>query len=119
MGPGWLNCPVAKRISDSVIRTITVRMRVARSELMPSTPTLAKIAVSAANTADRTAQNCQELRESEGHSLSARHCERSEAIHRAASGKVDCLVASLLAMTRRRINCGRRAAPAAARPRRL
>ena len=29
----------------------------------------------------------------------ARHCERSEAIHRAASGDVDCFVASLLAMT--------------------
>ena len=28
-----------------------------------------------------------------------RHCERSEAIHRAASGDVDCFVASLLAMT--------------------
>jgi hypothetical protein len=28
-----------------------------------------------------------------------RHCERSEAIHRAATQKVDCFVASLLAMT--------------------
>src|SRR5256885_15187669 len=28
-----------------------------------------------------------------------RHCQRSEAIHRAASGDVDCFVASLLAMT--------------------
>ena len=29
-----------------------------------------------------------------------RHCERSEAIHRATSGDMDCFVASLLAMTR-------------------
>src|SRR5258705_13600076 len=28
-----------------------------------------------------------------------RHCERSKAIHRAASGGMDCFVASLLAMT--------------------
>ena len=37
-----------------------VRMKVARSELTFSTPTLAKIAVSAANTADSTAQNCHD-----------------------------------------------------------
>jgi hypothetical protein len=36
-----------------------VRIKVAQSELMFSTPTFAKIAVSAANTADRTAQSCQ------------------------------------------------------------
>ena len=36
-----------------------VRMKVARSEFTFSTPTLAKIAVRAANTAERTAQNCQ------------------------------------------------------------
>jgi hypothetical protein len=29
-----------------------------------------------------------------------RHCERSEAIHCAASGQMDCFVASLLAMTK-------------------
>src|SRR6185312_9194591 len=34
--------------------------------------------------------------------LLSRHCERSEAIHRAASGDMDCFVASLLAMTRER-----------------
>jgi hypothetical protein len=28
-----------------------------------------------------------------------RHCERSEAIHGAASGEMDCFVAALLAMT--------------------
>lgn len=38
----------------------TVRMKVARSALTFATPTLAKIAVSAANIADRIAQNCQE-----------------------------------------------------------
>src|SRR5262245_14172383 len=36
-----------------------VRMKVAKSALTFSTPTLAKIAVRAANTADATAQNCQ------------------------------------------------------------
>ena len=40
--------------------TTMVRMKVARSELTFSTPTFAKIAVSAANTADSTAQNCQD-----------------------------------------------------------
>ncbi len=40
--------------------TTMVRMKVARSELMFSTPTLAKIAVSAANTAENTAQTCQD-----------------------------------------------------------
>ena len=40
--------------------TTMVRMKVARSELMFSTPTLAKMAVSAAKTADITAQNCQD-----------------------------------------------------------
>ena len=37
-------------------------------------------------------------RDSEG-SQFFRHCERSEAIHLAASGGMDCFVASLLAMT--------------------
>jgi hypothetical protein len=37
-----------------------VRMKVARSELMFSTPTFAKIAVNAAKTADASAQNCQD-----------------------------------------------------------
>ncbi len=40
--------------------TTMVRMKGARSELMFSTPTLAKIAVSAAKTADSTAHSCQE-----------------------------------------------------------
>jgi hypothetical protein len=35
---------------------------------------------------------------------SPRHCERSEAIHLAAEGNVDCFVASLLAMTTIRPN---------------
>ena len=33
-----------------------------------------------------------------------RHCERSEAIHQAGCGRMDCFVASLLAMTRDRSN---------------
>src|SRR5580692_12073789 len=37
-----------------------VRMKVARSELTFSTPTLAKIAVSAAKTADSTAHTCHD-----------------------------------------------------------
>jgi hypothetical protein len=37
-----------------------VRINVARSGLMFSTPTLAKIAVSAAKTADSSAQSCHE-----------------------------------------------------------
>src|SRR6266480_4561129 len=37
-----------------------VRMNVAKSEFTFSTPTLAKMAVSAANPADRTAQSCQD-----------------------------------------------------------
>src|SRR4051794_22738106 len=47
-------------MSATVTRITQVRMKVARSELMCSTPTLAKMAVSAANTADSTAQSCQE-----------------------------------------------------------
>ena len=45
--------PAAQRIT-------IVRMKVAKSEPTFSTPTLAKIAVSAANAAERTAQNCQD-----------------------------------------------------------
>src|SRR6266567_2037080 len=60
IGPGWLNWPVANRISERLISTMTVRMKVARSGLMSSTPTLAKIAVSAAKTAESTAQICQD-----------------------------------------------------------
>jgi hypothetical protein len=39
-----------------VTRITTVRTNVAKSESMPAKPSLAKIAVSAANTADRRAQ---------------------------------------------------------------
>jgi hypothetical protein len=39
--------------------TTRVRTKVAKSEPMFVTPTLAKIAVSAANAADNKAQNCQ------------------------------------------------------------
>ncbi|MBK8211810.1 MAG: hypothetical protein IPK78_19560 [Rhodospirillales bacterium] len=38
----------------------TVRMKVANSESTVSTPTLAKMAVSAANIADSSAQSCHE-----------------------------------------------------------
>jgi len=51
---------VANKISDRLISTITVRIKVARSELMSSTPILAKIAVSAANAAESRAQPNQE-----------------------------------------------------------
>src|SRR5882724_3031722 len=47
-------------MSEKLHKTITVRMKVARSGLMSSTPTFAKIAVSAANTADSTAQTCHD-----------------------------------------------------------
>src|SRR5207244_6027065 len=60
IGPASENLLVANRISASVTSTMTVRISVARSGLMSSTPTLANIAVSAANTADSTAQTCHE-----------------------------------------------------------
>jgi hypothetical protein len=44
----------------SVTRMTMVRMKVAQSELMFSTPILAKMAVSAANAADNKAQNTQD-----------------------------------------------------------
>jgi hypothetical protein len=62
IGPGLANCPVENRIKDKLISTMMVRMKVARSGLMSSTPTFAKIAVNAANIADSTAQTCQEDR---------------------------------------------------------
>jgi hypothetical protein len=40
----------------------TVRMNVAKSELTLSTPTFAKMAVNAANTAESAAHNCQDIR---------------------------------------------------------
>jgi len=49
----------AARIDASTTRMTTVRINVARSELMLATPILAKIAVSAANTADIRAQMIQ------------------------------------------------------------
>src|SRR5262245_24832842 len=48
-------------MAPSATRTTTVRMKVARSELTFSTPTLAKIAVRAANKADSSAQASHEL----------------------------------------------------------
>ncbi|OWK18758.1 hypothetical protein AJ88_01430 [Mesorhizobium amorphae CCBAU 01583] len=49
-------------MAASTTRIMTVRMKVAKSELMFSMPTLAKIAVSAANAADSSAQNCRKIR---------------------------------------------------------
>jgi hypothetical protein len=43
--------------------------------------------------------NCSSLRATQARRRWIRHCERSEAIHLAASGDMDCFVASLLAMT--------------------
>src|SRR5271170_4051097 len=59
--PGGCHWPVAATIPASTTTTTIVRIKVARSELMFSTPIFAKIAVSAAKTADNTAQNCQEI----------------------------------------------------------
>jgi uncharacterized membrane-anchored protein len=61
IGPDVANWPVASSKTRNLRRTTTVRMNVARSEPMFSTPILAKIAVRAANTADRSAHSCQDL----------------------------------------------------------
>ena len=53
--------PSSDSIAASTTMMTIVRKNVARSELIPATPTLAKIAVSAANTADIAAQNGQPL----------------------------------------------------------
>src|SRR3954447_2441930 len=62
---GATNWPVANSRNAKLIRTTMVRMNVARSGLMFSTPTLAKIAISAANTADSSAHVCHEEKASE------------------------------------------------------
>src|SRR5262249_25946725 len=49
-----------RRMSASVNRMTMVRMKVAKSALTFSTPILAKMAVNAAKTAERTAHSCQE-----------------------------------------------------------
>eukprot|EP00913_Durusdinium_trenchii_P026868 g25203.t1 len=51
--------PITDRMAPSTARITRVRMKVAKSEFTFSIPILAKIAVSAAKTAERTAQNCQ------------------------------------------------------------
>jgi len=56
---GACHCPVAATIPAIRAKMISVRISVARSALMPATPIFAKIAVNAAKTADRIAQNCQ------------------------------------------------------------
>src|SRR5579862_7816142 len=50
-------------MAASATTTTMVRMKVAKSGLMFCTPTLARIAVSAANTAERSAQSCHVMRE--------------------------------------------------------
>ncbi len=47
--------PRAKTMSQAIINITTVRIAVAKSELTSFTPTLAKMAVSAANRADNNA----------------------------------------------------------------
>ena len=51
--PPWL--PVRNTMPQAMARTTKVRMAVARLELTPSMPTLARMEVSAANTADPSA----------------------------------------------------------------
>jgi hypothetical protein len=48
---------VSRRTQAKTIRIITVLKKVAKSELTSSTPIFAKMAVSAANTAESSAQN--------------------------------------------------------------
>ena len=55
MAPIPPTLPPKRTIPQVMHRMTTVRMAVARSESMSFTPTLAKIAVNAANTADRIA----------------------------------------------------------------
>src|SRR5262249_33784183 len=55
------HCPVASTIALSVARITTVRTSVARSALMLATPTLPKIAVSAAKAAESNAQGSHEI----------------------------------------------------------
>src|SRR6266702_5934134 len=57
---GDCHWPVPARIAPSAHRITMVLTNVAKSELTFSMPTFAKMAVSAANPAERTAQSCQE-----------------------------------------------------------
>ena len=54
------HCPVAATMAARTARMTSVLNRVAKSELTSATPTLAKIAVRAAKTAESAAQACQE-----------------------------------------------------------
>jgi hypothetical protein len=60
IGPDVANWPVANSKTRKLKRMTTVRMNVARSEPMFSTPIFVKIAVRAANTADSSAHSCQD-----------------------------------------------------------
>ncbi len=52
--------PVALSMIARARRITIVRTKVAKSDPIPDTPTLAKMAVNAAKQAERMAQNCQE-----------------------------------------------------------
>ncbi|MFT3964228.1 hypothetical protein [Propionivibrio sp.] len=68
--------PVNPTNNDSTTMMIAVRIRVARSESTPWTPIFAKMAVSAANAAERTAQKaqlCVEVMESASLETSQQH----------------------------------------------
>ena len=64
----------------------SVRMNVAMSGSTPSTPTFAKIAVKAANTADKSAQPCQPIAAISSSSLC---CLRQAAVRRRCRRKVE------------------------------
>ena len=57
--PSGCQAPVPATIAASTARMMTVRIRVAKSELIFSTPSLPKMAVRAAKTADSAAQTGQ------------------------------------------------------------
>src|SRR3954464_4510143 len=78
MEPGACQPPVIPRIQTTAPRMTMVRTKVAKSEPTFSTPILANIAVSAANVADRIAQNCQ---------------ERSAGFMKLCAGKTACVFA--------------------------
>lgn len=61
MVDGVSHTPLASTMTQTIIRMMTVRIRVAKSELMLATPILAKIAVRAAKHAASAAQSCQLL----------------------------------------------------------
>ena len=59
MEPSGYEPRVANTIAPVIATITSVRRKVAKFELIPATPILAKIAVSAAKTADKRAKNSQ------------------------------------------------------------